>query len=52
MSEEQRQQVIPQILKDLLNSEGYDSLQEALEDTARKIKEIKEQSEENEQPKA
>lgn len=30
---------LPRLLKELLNSEGYDSLRQAVEETARKIKE-------------
>lgn len=30
---------LPRLLKELLNSEGYDSLRQAIEESARKIKE-------------
>lgn len=30
---------LPRLLKELLNSEGYDSLRQAVEESARKIKE-------------
>ena len=49
MSTDREPETLPQILKDLLNSEGYESLKEALEDTAKKIKSLKEREDENQQ---